>query len=122
MLQSQSDETGESVTKTQKIKWGLGSLASIATVVGVLIAFADSPYSIMTRASHAADIEAVTARFAPTECEALENSLRRLRNDRRAYMRELKENPEDSFADLRRDEIELEIREKESKREALGCG
>ena len=101
------------MTKT-KISWFLGVLVSLIAIY----AFLPPGAQLATKA----DTQAVVARFEPVECDTLENSLRRLRNDRREYQRELKQDPDDDFAILRIDEIELEIREKEAKRGELGCG
>jgi len=115
MLQSQSEETGENVTKTQKIKWG----AILTGIVAVMTIYSFLPSAVQVATK--ADTEAVVARFEPVECDTLENSIRIHESDRQRYIDRLEETPDDSFVEEQVRFFERKIKEKQAKRESLGC-
>jgi hypothetical protein len=94
------------MTRTQKIS----SVGAILAALVSMTTLASSRY----RPALLVDLE-------PIECESLQNTISRLRDDKREYRRDLKEDPQDSFAERRIEDLEQEINERETQRRDLGC-
>ena len=102
------------MTKTQKIS------GAVSLIGGLILIYAFLPAGVQF--STKADDAAIVARFEPVECDTLENSIRIHESDRQRYMDRLEEAPDDSFVEEQVRFFERKIKEKQAKREALGCG